>query len=390
VARACVAPSRAARSPSATTGAEDDRIDRQGDRAGEPTPPGHAARVKAGGAMHEYIEIQFRRKDRPLRVARQVPGGIEFDEPDPIPRAVHIGFDAADEVTRYRMRRVRQLQGWEPHQFSLLRSVEDGAIVLRGVTPFGLPEGRYTLGVHVQEAKTRAARKIVKIVEDGHAVFVVQVESDDRQVAVDLTGADSEILRVLEASALDGEDAATWLAGDARPERKACLLNLLASLRVRPTLSAPLIAQVIEVVWAGRDRVFAKVEPELMARAEGLASDPRRPFYREGFPRAPIHLKLLDAIPAEIRDRFDPKVLCSFRSEGRPSLQMVIAAAPPGLPLTYAEFDLDLANPLQDVAGVVVHLGELLDGKLTNHLDLRKNLARGTTKAFLLYDVVTA
>jgi hypothetical protein len=340
--------------------------------------------------MNEYIEIRFRRKNRPLRVKRQVPDGIQFEEPDPITRSVHIGFDAANEITRYRLRRIRQLRGWAPNQFRLSRAVEDGTLVLRGVDPFALPEGRYVLSVSLQEARTRAPRKTVEIVEDGHAVFLVDVEMDERQVVVDLTGADPAIRRVLEESILEGQEAIAWLDADWRPERKACLLNLLATLRVRPTVSAPLIEHVHEVFWVGRDRLFAKVDRQLLPRVEELALDPRRPFYREGFPKAPIHLLLLDAIPDEIRDRFDPRSLCSFRSEGRPSLQMVIAAPPPGLPHTYAEFDLDLANPLQDVVGVVVHLGELLDGRLTNHLDLRKDLARTRAKDFLLYDIVTA
>ena len=52
-------------------------------------------------------------------------------------------------------------------------------------------------------------------------------------------------------------------------------------------------------------------------------------------------------------------------------MQVVVAIPPPDLPHTYAEFDLDLANPLQDVLGFFVHMGELLDGKPTNHLDMR-------------------
>ena len=66
---------------------------------------------------------------------------------------------------------------------------------------------------------------------------------------------------------------------------------------------------------------------------------------------------------------------------------MVIAIPPIGMPHTYAEFDLDLGNPLQDVLGFVTHVGELLDGKPTNHLDLRKTLAKGKAADFLYYTV---
>jgi hypothetical protein len=69
-------------------------------------------------------------------------------------------------------------------------------------------------------------------------------------------------------------------------------------------------------------------------------------------------------------------------------MQAVVAIPPPDLPHTYAEFDLDLGNPLQDVLGFFVHMGELLDGKPTNHLDMRKVLAKGKASDFLYYTVV--
>jgi hypothetical protein len=47
-----------------------------------------------------------------------------------------------------------------------------------------------------------------------------------------------------------------------------------------------------------------------------------------------------------------------------------------------------LSNPLQDVVGFFVHMGELLDGKPTNHLDLRKKLAKTKAGDFLYYRVV--
>jgi hypothetical protein len=53
----------------------------------------------------------------------------------------------------------------------------------------------------------------------------------------------------------------------------------------------------------------------------------------------------------------------------------------------FADIDLDLGNPLQDVAGLVVHVGELMDGQPTNHLDLRKKLGKGRAKPYLCYTV---
>jgi hypothetical protein len=336
--------------------------------------------------MNEYIEVRFRRNDKPLRIKRQLPEGIELDEPDPIQRTVSIGFDAANEITEYRVRRVRQLQGWDPGQFRLLVSVEDGTLVLRGVDPHALPEGRYTVRVRLEEATTRQQVRTVDIEEDGHAVSMVDVETDDRDVDVEL-GDDEDINRVLEASSFDGETALEWLDDDWRPARKACLLNLLASLRVRPTLSAPLIEQVRNFYQIGTERAYGQVDREFLTRLEELANDPKKPFYREGRPKAAIHKKLIESIPREIRPLFSPDRLLSFRGEKNPSLQAVVAEPPAGYDFTFADLDLDLGNPLQDIVGFIVHMGELVSGDPTNHLDLRKKLAKTPAGNFLYYRV---
>lgn len=339
--------------------------------------------------MNEYIEVQFRRNAKPLRITRQVPDGLELDEPDPIQRTVYIGFDAANDITTYRMRRVRQLQGWDPGQFKLKLAVEDGSLIVRGVDQFALPEGRYTLNVQLEEATTRAATRTVSIDENDHAEFMVDVETDDRNVAVDLGTCDPDIKHVLDGSSFDDEDAITWLDDDdRRPARKACLLNLLASLRVRPTLSAPLIRLVQKLFWINNERVYAKVDRDLLTRLEALSLDPKKPFYREGRPKADIHKKLVEAIPAEDRGLFSADRLLSFRGEGSPSLQMVVAEPPPGCTFAYADIDLDLGNALQDVAGFIVHMGELLGGTPTNHFDLRKKLAKSAASDFLYYTLV--
>ena len=342
--------------------------------------------------MNEYVEIRFRRNNKPWRVRRQVPGGVELDEPDPLQRTVGIAFDGADDITKYRMRRIRQLQGWEPNQFKLAIAVEDGAIVLRGVTPLALPQGRYRVQVTLEESKTPGAAKIVSFAEDGHGVCDIELATDDREIAVDLAACDTAIRRVLDASSSDGQDAVSWLTGDWRPTRKACLLNLLATLRIRPTMSAPLVHYVQHVFWISNDRLYARVDRQLPAMLESLALDSKKPFYREGRPKADVHLKLLDAIPEspEVQRRFTPEGLRSYRGEGRPSLQVVIAEPPAGLAHTYAEFDLDLGNPLQDVVGFVVHMGELLDSTITNHLDLRKALAKSPAAQFLCYSIAAA
>jgi hypothetical protein len=339
--------------------------------------------------VNEIIQIRFRRNNKPLRIRRQVPNGIELDEPEPIQRTVQISFDGANEITQYRMRRVRQIQGWEPGQFRLSIAVEDGAIVLRGVDPLSLPPGRYTLSARVEELKIKPARKAVQLDENGLAAVTLEVETDDRDVDVDIEACDPLVRQVIDASIIDGQAAGAWLAESSRAVRKACFLNLLASLRARPTTAEPLIRHVDSVFWVSNDRVYAKVRRPLVEALEGLALDPRRPFYREGRPKAAVHLQLLGALPepAETLALLPPSCLVSFRGEGKPSLQVVVAEPPPGLAYTYAEFDLDLGNALQDLAGFVVHVGELIDRSPTNHLDLRRRLAKTSAGPFLPYDL---
>jgi hypothetical protein len=339
--------------------------------------------------MHEFVEVQFQKNGKRLRVKRQRPGGIEFDEPDPLERTIGIEFSGRDPVTRMRMDSIRRIQGWEPGQFKLNLSVEDGSLVLRGVNEHALPEGRYRVRLQVEEARSPKAQ-MANVDQDGGSVVTIDVEMDERTIDVDLDGGDAGIRGVLDRSQVDGIAATAWIADpNFRPTRQACLLNLLASLRTRPTAAAPLLPLVHHVFWVANDRLYAKVDRKLLVALQELADHPTRPFFAEGRPRSPIHGRLLTEMPepADVKARFG--ALCSFRAEGKPSMQVVVATPPADLPYTYAEFDLDLGNPLQDVAGFFVHMGELLDGKPTNHLDIRAPLARTTAKEFLYYSVVT-
>ena len=340
--------------------------------------------------MNEFIEVRFQKHGRRLKIKRQLLGGIEFDEPDPLERTIGIGFSARSEATRFRMDSIRRIQGWDPGQFKLNVSVEDGSILLRGVNEHALPEGHYQIRLQVEEAKTpRAQTAAVK--HDQHAVVTVDVTMDDRVADVDLAAIDAGIFGVLDRSQVDGAAAMDWLVNrNRRATRQACLLNLMASLRTRPTAGDPLLPLVDHVFFVGNDRLYARVDRALLTRLRRLADDPRRPFYAEGPPHAQVHGRLLEEMPEtpDVRARFTG--LLSFRAEGTPSMQVVVAVPPPDLAHTYAEFDLDLGNPLQDIAGFFVHVGELLDGKPTNHLDLRKPLAKTTAKEFLYYTVGAA
>jgi hypothetical protein len=75
----------------------------------------------------EYIEVQFRRHSKPFRVDRQVGGGFQFVETDPQIHTINLAMTFANEITNYRMSRIRQVKGWSPGQFMLRVSVEDGS-----------------------------------------------------------------------------------------------------------------------------------------------------------------------------------------------------------------------------------------------------------------------
>jgi hypothetical protein len=79
--------------------------------------------------------------------------------------------------------------------------------------------------------------------------------------------------------------------------------------------------------------------------------------------------------------------LLSFRQEGAPSLQCVVATPRTAGAQSLAEFDLDLGNVMQDLAGAVVHVGELLNPGKTDHLALADELRRGPTGDFSYYRV---
>jgi hypothetical protein len=338
--------------------------------------------------MNEAIEVQFSRHGKRLRVKRQLPGGIEFVERDPLERTVGIEFRGQNEVTRMRMDSIRRTQGWDPGQFKLRLSVENGSILLRGVTEHALPEGRYSVRLQIEEAKSPRAQTAV-LDHDGRATVVIDVEMDERSVDVDLTSADDGILAVLGRSRIDGSVATDWLEdSNRRPARQACLLNLMASLRSRPTLSSPLVSLVDSVFLVANDRIYTKVDRTLLRTLQQLADHPTKPFFAEGTPHAAIHGRLLTEMPEEPDVKAQFEGLTSFRAEGKPSMQVVVAIPPPDLAHTYAELDLDLGNPLQDLVGFFVHMGELLDGKPTNHMDMRKVLAKSSAKEFLYYTVV--
>jgi hypothetical protein len=88
--------------------------------------------------------------------------------------------------------------------------------------------------------------------------------------------------------------------------------------------------------------------------------------------------------------RPDTYQLLSFLARGAPTLQAVVAFPKDGVDgaYHYADLDLDLGNPLQDVADFLTHMGELMNPNRTDHFKLRKRLVKGRGGDFLSYTIV--
>lgn len=344
--------------------------------------------------MNEGFRIRLRRNGKTWRIDTLTSDGIVLNnERDAFPRSVTLEFDARNDITAYRMNNVRELNGWPPSQFNLKETLVDGTLAFAGEDATSLPPGGYWLRLEIADLEVAGGTINVDIDEnESDALVTVDVRPDSRTInlTTDVDDFDPDIRRVLQApqSAIDGMPIDDWLASDdPRPNRKACLLNVMAKLRTVPSPADPLITDVNSLFFVGTERVYGQVNPALFQRLQVLADDDDRPFYSEGNPASPTHLKLVDRIEANGWGNRLDYALHSFRQEGRTCMQIVVAT-PSVAPAPFcADFDIDLGNPLQDVDGFVTHIGELAFGGETDHLDLRRKLAKGAMKRFLYYTV---
>lgn len=342
--------------------------------------------------MNESVFLQFKRAGQDWRLLGLSPDtGLRFEEPDPYDRAFGLVLDTDNPVTATKMREVRRRQGWDRSAFRFVPSVENGGLRLSGVDPEAFPSGDYWCRLTLQDA-TISGKQAFQVRRDAAAYREVQVLPDPRQVTLGLIGVDSEIQRLLDVpDCIDHGSLATWLASPARAMRKACALNLLAVLRSFCT-PAPFIQQVTDVFQVWPDRIYATVTPALYDRLEQLASDAAPVLEREGTPFDDIHRRLLEYLPRPAdRARAPDYTLVSYRADGVPSLQTVIAKPPDGSGLGYyADFDLDLGDSLEDLRGFAIHMGELAGGTETDHMKLRAELSGTDAKPYLYYTVANA
>jgi hypothetical protein len=313
---------------------------------------------------------------------------------DAWPRPASIEFYPEAEATRTKLRWLQERYGWDTVTWQV--GVTDGCLVLTGRVSDGLPSGYYRFRMRVAELTLPKELCQVHVEEDKGATISLAVIADARRVQLTRQPAafDDQIRRVVEAaeSKIDGRPMAQWLVDPvANAERKACVLNLLAKLRSVPTPDQPLITDVRYVFFASFERMYACVERPFFDRLFALTKDCDQPFYFEGTPASSTHLRLIDEVKDQHLEpgtaKFD---LESFREQGRRCMQAVVAL-PTGTQSgnLYADLDIDLGNPLQDIEGVFIHCGELCDPQgLTDHLELHDPLEQQPAKDYLYYDVV--
>jgi len=364
-------------------------------------PAGRLARAAQAirSKLRAGILLRFKSGDRDLNVVSfRADEGVVFDwHRDASPLNMAIGLQP---LFPQLLDPVRQRHDWRGKEFYLDAAVEAGGLLLSGYRgdPLGLPQGIYDLTVEVESMRFRDGAQRITVAAAEQVEVTLHEEPERRSVR--LRGNIDPLTARLIAeprSSIDDEPLGEWLRS-ARPRaaRKACLLNVLAKMRVPPDpehgFSQPLTDTLEFLYFADVDRVYAAAQPAIAPYLEALVG--AELWVKEGPPAASIHRRLLDSlarfnIDEATRSRF---ALISFRQGGRNCLQIVVASPPEGHanPTVYLDIDMDLGNPLWDLEGLLVHLSEVLDPAKTDHLALHAALDKGGTRDFLYYDVVAA
>jgi hypothetical protein len=345
--------------------------------------------------VNEKIVLRFANDGSPMKVVSfSRDEGITFDKPkDASPLNIAFGLQS---LLPGRLDPVRLRHDWRNKEFGLDATVDSGNLVLSGFNgdPEGLPFGAYDVTVEVESYRFFDPENRIVLKQHQQVEILLNAEPDNRRVQ--LTGTfDKATAALVNSSVIDGQRADQWLTSTTpREARKACMLNILTKLAARPmpdSATKSLTPRFESFHFADVDRVYAAAKPELKNDLEGFVK--KKGWVFEGRPTASIHQKVVrDALKRFKTDlsgkKPDDFVLSSYRQGGRNSLQVVIAEPKFPHPVVYADLDIDLGNPLWNLDGFIVHLGELLDSARTDHFDLHRKLNKGDTEDFVFYNVV--
>lgn len=345
--------------------------------------------------MDEGILIEFERDGRVVPVTsfrstqpnRHENGIILDGETSAFPRGFGLNLRPLDEATKLAFKRVQRNHDWLSRNiFELEAARQENRLRLDGVDARALPPGRYEVKMRLGGMQFVQTRHDIRIRKNQSPVVRFREKPPKQKLLLNrpIDAFDEESVRILRhpKSRLDGTSAADWLENSpCQDRRKAPLLNILAKLAALPRVSAPLNRHVHYVFHAEMDRVYAAV-------SEAFHESVQRAFTKDATIHS-THRRLLRRIPHRRAAEYK---LTSYREKAPSSMQVVIAEPPKGVadPTRYADLDIDKANPGWDLARFILHVGDVLDPRKTNHLKLRKTLTGGATGDFLYYDVVKA
>ena len=341
--------------------------------------------------MNESFVIQFFSGGKSLNLKwvnafGKYYGAVEGNQFSSWPQPMRLEFGSDAPGTQAQMEKVRNrhgLSGTDRYPLKF-KAQDNGDMRFMGKEAKDLPAGIYWIRVRLKGYKTSEQVKF-SVPEEGSVDVKVDLEGDPRTVkttrAVDDFDAKIRTVVDREGGALDKKSVRKWIEDETRtPARRACLLNLLAKLRTVPEEGNCLADHCGGIFLADIDRIYAIVTKDFHSLLDSRYSKDRsiHPTHFRLVERA----KRLGAKP-ELYD------LASYREPAMPSLQCVVAIPKDenaGLPYL-ADVDIDEANPFANIKGFFVHIGELLDGHPTDHLDMRKRLIDQAAGNFIYYDV---
>lgn len=343
--------------------------------------------------MNEGILIEFERDGqlapvtsfRSTQPSRHENGIVLDGETSQFPRGFALNLRPLDEVTKLAYKRVQRNHDWLSRNiFELEAARQGGQLRLEGVDDDALPAGRYEIKMRLSGMRFAQATQDIRIRKDESKVVRFREKPAKQKLLLNrpIDAFDEESVRILRhrKSQLDGRSAEDWLQNSQRQDRrKAPLLNILAKLAALPRVANPLNRHVHYVFHAEMDRIYAAV-------SEDFHKSVKRTFSKDPTIHS-THERLLLRIPHR---RAPDYKLTSYREKAASSVQAVIAEPPADVAdrTQYVDLDIDEANPGWDLARFILHVGDVLDPRKTNHLELRKTLTGGATSDFLYYDVV--
>jgi hypothetical protein len=342
--------------------------------------------------MNETLTVRFMEGNTLWPVTKvDADLGIIIDaESDAWPRRCELALVPQSPGTISQMKDFAHAHEWQYPEYHLKVAALGGSLIFSGVEGDALPPGDYQLAVNVEDLPTRDTPINLKISKGNNTTVVVPVTTDHRPLLLrPIETIPPEIRDLLESSTLDGQPAWQWLANPTRRlNRKVCLLNIMAKLRSIPwwdPTALPLIKRVQSVFFARTERIYVRVTPGFLEDVQSFV-DAEQHFYSEGRPTASVHQDLFDMLQLDA-EHYNP---VSFRETGRRSMQAVVAQPKNG-GAYYADLDIDLGNPLQDVDGIIIHLSELLSADVTDHIALGQQLANDQdTRPFMCYSIAEA